>query len=138
MAHREGAKCRRHGSVGDGSCYRLFLIYLPMNSMNWILIAYLLGMLYLATRREKLSDLVAFRTAWICFALIPLSDAFLTVFRAGNFNDARDLALVEIWAEGLAWAFFGLSLLFLGKSLIPVASSPLVPAAQSHPEGKQP
>jgi hypothetical protein len=85
--------------------------------MNWILIAYLFGLLYLATHQEKILCEGSFRTAWIWFALIPVSQFFFALFRAGNFNSATDLALVEIWADGFGWLLLGISFLCLTSSI---------------------
>jgi len=85
--------------------------------MNWILIAYLLGLLYLATHRGKLLNAGSLRTAWIWFALVPINQFVFSLFRAGNVGSTHDLALVEIWADGISWLLLGISLLCLTGSL---------------------
>ena len=85
--------------------------------MNWILIAYLFGLLYLTTHTEKLANARPLRTAWIWFALIPLSKFFFSLIRAGNVGSPRGLALVEIWADGITWLLLGVSFLCLTGSL---------------------
>ncbi len=85
--------------------------------MIWILIAYLIGLLYLATHREKLSNAGSLRMAWIWFALIPIIQFFFSLFRAGNVGSARDLALVDVLADGVSWLLLGISLLCLTGSL---------------------
>lgn len=92
-----------------------------MNSMNWILIAYLIALLYLALNRSKLPNPLALRSAWIAFALIPISHFVFTLFRIGNLRDPRALALVELWADGIAWLLLGISFLFLTASIAPAS-----------------
>jgi len=85
--------------------------------MNWILIAYLFGLLYLATHKEKIPGAGSLRTAWVWFALIPISQFFFSLVRAGNVNSATDLALVEIWADGIGWLLLGISFFCLTSSI---------------------
>jgi hypothetical protein len=87
--------------------------------MTWLLIAYLIALLYIALRRGTSGNADAYRRAWIAFAAIPLSHFFFTLLRAGNFGDSRDLALVEIWADGFEWLLLGISMLFLTGTLAP-------------------
>jgi len=86
-------------------------------NMNWILIAYLFGLLYLATHKEKIPGAGSLRTAWVWFALIPLSQFLFALFRAGNVNSPPDLALVEIWADGIGWLLLGISFLCLTSNI---------------------
>jgi hypothetical protein len=81
--------------------------------MTWMLIAYLFGLLYVAVNRNKLAKSVSLRAAWVWFALVPLSQFVFALFRAGNIRSTTDLALVEIWADGIGWLFLGISLLCL-------------------------
>lgn len=90
--------------------------------MTWLLIAYLIGLLYFVANPGKVANRGAFRTAWIWFALIPVSNFVFALFRAGNISSTRDLALVEIWADGFGWLFFGISLLILMGALVPDVS----------------
>ena len=87
--------------------------------MTWILGAYLIALLYLSVRREKSSDNGSFRQAWITFAMIPFSHFFFTLVRAGNYPNPRDLALIEIWANGFEWLLLGISLMFLTGTIAP-------------------
>jgi hypothetical protein len=87
--------------------------------MPWILVAYLFALVYLTVHREKLPKSTSIRVAWFWFSLIPLSHFFFTLFRAGNYTSARDLALVEIWAEGVAWLLLGISWLRLFGNVFP-------------------
>lgn len=87
--------------------------------MIWLQIVYLLVLVYLVINKSKISNINLFRGAWIAFALIPISNAVFTVFRAGNIRSTRGLALVEVWSNGLAWLLFGISLLILINALIP-------------------
>jgi hypothetical protein len=91
--------------------------------MTWLLIAYLIALLYIALRRAVVPNGHAFRKAWIAFALIPISHFFFTLLRAGNFGDSRDLALVEIWADGVEWLLLGISMIFLTGTLVPGSSA---------------
>ncbi len=81
--------------------------------MNWILIAYLVVLVFLSTRQAALPRDASLRTAWKWFAVIPLSEFFFTLVRAGNSRDSQDLLLVEIWATGFAWLLLGISLFCL-------------------------
>jgi len=91
--------------------------------MTWILVAYLIALIYLSTRREKSSSNASLRQAWITFALIPLSHFVFTLFRIGNYQHPRDLALIELWATGFEWLLLGISLLFLTGTIAPENSS---------------
>ena len=90
--------------------------------MTWLLASYLIGLLYFAAKPEKISTKGAFRTAWIWFALIPVSNFVFALFRAGSIRSTRDLALVEIWADGFGWLFLGISFFVLIGSLVPDVS----------------
>ena len=81
--------------------------------MTWLLTAYLLAMIYLAVNPQKLPSSASLRLAWLWFAMIPISHFVFALFRAGYYPNAKDLALVEIWSDGIAWLLFGASLLCL-------------------------
>ena len=81
--------------------------------MNLILPAYLLALVYISAQRDRRSTMPSLRAAWIWFAMIPISHFVFTLFRAGSTPNVRDLALVEIWADGFAWLFLGISMLCL-------------------------
>lgn len=68
---------------------------------------------------RKVSNKGSFRAAWRWFALIPICNFVFTLFRAGNVRSTRDLALVEIWSNGFAWLFVGISFFFLLGALMP-------------------
>ena len=87
--------------------------------MNWILIVYLLVLIYLAVKRDRFPNAAALRPAWISFALIPISSFFFAMIRASNFRDPRDVALTEIWANGIEWLLLGISMLTLTGMLAP-------------------
>lgn len=89
--------------------------------MNWILIAYLLVLIFLATRLVDLQRRGSFRAAWITFAFIPLWHFLMHLFRAGNFRDVRTLQLIEIWDQAVPSLLLGISFLFLVGVLAPVA-----------------
>ena len=86
--------------------------------MTWILTAYLLGLLYFATNQDRLLSKQSFRQAWIWFVTIPISHFVFALIRAGNSRSPRDLALVEIWADGIAWLLLGISLFFMLGALV--------------------
>jgi hypothetical protein len=90
-----------------------------MKTIDWILTVYLLVLIYLALKRDKFEHNAPLRPAWITFALIPVSHFVFALFRAGNFPAPRDLALIEIWADGIAWLLLGASLLFLTGMIAP-------------------
>src|SRR5688572_5413581 len=87
--------------------------------MIWILIVYLLLLIFLAVRRDKFPNAAALRPAWISFALIPISSFVFALIRVGNIRDSHDLALVEIWSNGIEWLLLGISMLFLTGMLAP-------------------
>ena len=87
--------------------------------MTWLLIAYVLGLFYFAANPKKISNTGLFRAAWIWLGLIPVNHFIFTLFRAGNIRSTRDLALVEVWSNGISWLLLGISLLILINALIP-------------------
>ena len=91
--------------------------------MMWLQIVYFLILVYFVIDQSKISDKGFFRGAWITFAAIPIINAAFTLFRAGNHDDPQNLLLVEIWANGFALLFFGISFLILINALIPAEKS---------------
>ncbi|MDF7802211.1 hypothetical protein P4C99_22260, partial [Pontiellaceae bacterium B1224] len=87
--------------------------------MIWLQIVYLVILVYLVIDQSKISNKGLFRGAWITFSAIPIINAFFTLFRAGSIQSARKLALVEVWSNGFAWLFLGISFLILINALIP-------------------
>ena len=87
--------------------------------MNWILIAYLLGLIFLATKLEDATRRSSFRTAWIAFALIPLWQFFMHLFRAGNIRNVRAMQLIEVWDQAVPSLLLGISFLCLLGALAP-------------------
>lgn len=81
--------------------------------MKWIYLTYLLGLFYYAANQNKVVNKDAFRLAWIWFAIIPVSHFFFALLRAANHQSARDLRLVEIWADGIPPLLFGISLFMM-------------------------
>jgi hypothetical protein len=92
--------------------------------MTWLLIAYLLVLVYFTVNPGKRGRPGSFRLAWLLFAGIPLSHFFFALVRAGNMRDPRDLALTEVWADGVAWLLLGLSLIFLINAIAPAEENP--------------
>jgi hypothetical protein len=101
--------------------------------MTWLFIAYLIALLYIALRRAVAPNAHAFRKAWMAFALIFISHFFFTLLRAGNFGDSRDLALIEIWADGVEWLLLGISMIFLTGTLVPGSASAAFAASNPPP-----
>jgi len=87
--------------------------------MTWLLAAYLLGLLYFTANPDKVSNKETFRIAWIWFALIPIANFVFALFRAGNAGIAKDLLLVEIWSNGIAWLLLGISFFIFINALMP-------------------
>ena len=91
--------------------------------MTWILIAYLLVLIYLALHREKLVKGGSLRLAWMWFVAIPISHFVFALIRVGNVTSPRDLALIELWADGIEWLLLGGSLFVLTGALFQDRSS---------------
>ncbi len=100
--------------------------------MIWIQIAYLFALLYFSVSRKAPFRMAPLRTAWIWFSLIPISQFVFTLFRAANMRSERDLALIEVWADGVGWLLLGISFLCLTGCVAQGQSS----AAEWGPDGK--
>ena len=87
--------------------------------MNWILIAYLLGLIFLATKLEDTTRRNSFRAAWIAFALIPFWQFLMHLFRAGNIRDVRTMQLIEVWDLAVPSLLLGISFMCLVGALAP-------------------
>ncbi len=83
--------------------------------MTWLLLAYGIGMFYLAIHHDKLADKAAFARAWIVFAAIPASH-FIFVLLSLVIVQVN---LVTIWAEGVQWLLLGVSLFLLPAAIVP-------------------
>lgn len=83
--------------------------------MNWIFIAYLLALIYLTANGARFASPGSLQMAWRWFAMIPISHFIFALFRAGNLRNPHDLALVEVWADGIEWLLLGLSTFCLSK-----------------------
>lgn len=81
--------------------------------MKWILIAYLFALVYIAVNRSRFPKRGSLRSAWVWFALVPITQFVFTLFRAGTGGSGKALFLVETWADGIGWLFLGISLLCL-------------------------
>jgi hypothetical protein len=92
--------------------------------MNWIIATYLLALVYLSTHQERLPKRVSLHGAWFWFSLMPIGQFVFSLLRAANIRDPRDLALVEIWADGVGWLLLGISLLSLTGSIAAVQAQP--------------
>jgi bacteriorhodopsin len=87
--------------------------------MNWILIAYLLALIFLATKLEDARRRNSFRAAWITFALIPFWQFIMHLCRAGNLRSATALKLIDIWDLAIPSLLLGISFLCLVGALAP-------------------
>lgn len=92
--------------------------------MNWIFIAYLLGLIFLATKLRDAMRRSSFRAAWITFALIPFWHFIMHLCRAGNIRDSEALQLIEIWDHAIPSLLLGISFLFLVGALAPARVPP--------------
>jgi len=92
--------------------------------MTWIFVVYGALLFVLAFDRKRIVQESLFRVAWILYSCIPFTHAFFTLFRAGCSGSPRKLVLVEIWTNGFAWLFLGISLLILLNALIPGPPAP--------------
>jgi len=84
-----------------------------VGNMTWILVAYLLALVYIAGNRDKFLKNASLWPAWMWFSLVPVSRFVFALFRVGNMRSVRDLALIEVWADGVGWLLLGLSFLCL-------------------------
>ena len=91
--------------------------------MNWILIAYLLGLIFLATKLEDTTRRGSFRAAWITFALIPFWQFIMHLCRAGQLRDTRAQELIGIWEQAVPSLLLGVSFLCLLGALAPASWS---------------
>lgn len=91
--------------------------------MNWLLIAYLLALIFLALKLNDDSRRVSFREAWIAYALIPFWHFIMHLCRAGNIDDTRALALIEVWNQAVPSLLLGISFLYLLGALAPGGAS---------------
>jgi hypothetical protein len=101
--------------------------------MNHLLVALLIALAVISFRSDKAPNPSAIRMAWIWFACIPFTHVVTTLFRAGNYRNPYDIALVEIWSDGFQWLFLGLSIVSLANvfTFPPVSSS--TPRVSSSP-----
>jgi len=88
--------------------------------MTWIILFLFLVLSYLSVYRDRLESTSNLRPAWGWFSGVFLSQAAMTLFRAGYYDNPQDLMLIEIWTSGLVLFFLGMSILqlpslFLGK-----------------------
>ena len=81
--------------------------------MTWLLIVYFVGLFYLALNQNKIANKFSFRVAWSFYASIPACNFLFTLFRLGNIRVSRNLAVVELWANGIPWLLLSISLFFL-------------------------
>lgn len=87
--------------------------------MNWIFVAYMLALIFLATKLEDARRRSSFRAAWITFALIPFWQFIMHLCRAGNMRSTRALELIGVWEDAIPSLLLGISLLCLLGALAP-------------------
>jgi hypothetical protein len=92
------------------------MVTLCTSLMHWLLIAQLLVLTFVSVRMDAAAARGGLTMAWCCLAAAPLSRFVMALFRAGNMGIARDMALIEVWADGLTWLFVGLSIFCLGRA----------------------
>ena len=92
--------------------------------MNWILIAYLLGLIFLSTRTDDPGKRDSLRAAWIAFSLTFFWAVFMNLIRAGNIDDSRDLILIQVWEVAGQSLLLGISFLKLLGVIAPRQSEP--------------
>ena len=97
--------------------------------MNYLSVTLLVTLVVISFRSDKAPNPSGIRMAWIWFACIPFTHVVTTLFRAGNYRNPYDIALVEIWSDGFQWLFLGLSILALVNVFAPAAA----PRASSPP-----
>jgi hypothetical protein len=85
--------------------------------MYWILAAYVLALALLTFKPERFPADPALRKAWTWVAIIPMSHFAFALLRVGNYTDPRDLMLIGLWEEGIAWLLLGLSILALASGI---------------------
>ncbi len=96
--------------------------------MIWLHTLYLLGLLVLGMKLQDPSRRRSFRRAWIAFALIPVWQFLMHLFRAGSLRSPHDLAVIEVWNQAVPSLLLGLSFLLLVGAL-----APNTPSNQSTP-----
>lgn len=87
--------------------------------MNWIHIVYFITLIYLSTKLDDPKKRKSFRASWIIFAVIPLWEFLMHLFRAGNILNPKALSLVQVWEGGVSSLLFGISLLCFVNVLAP-------------------
>jgi hypothetical protein len=87
--------------------------------MNWILIAYLPALIFLATKLEDATRRSSLRAAWITFALIPFWQFIMHLCRAGNIRSTTALKLIDTWDQAIPCLLLGISFLCLVGALAP-------------------
>ncbi len=99
--------------------------------MTWILLVYLGGLLYIASNHARIRNKNGFRVAWIWFGLILVVHFIFALFRAGNISSSHDLALIEVWSNGISSLLLAISFFVLLGAMVPVDSSSAEQGAES-------
>ena len=98
--------------------------------MTWLILGYGAGLLFLAINHNKLADKAVFSTAWILFAMIPISRCVFALLTLANVT----FATIGLWSQCIEWLLLGVSFLLLFKAIIPydqINSKPSVKLSDS-------
>lgn len=87
--------------------------------MNWLMIAYFLGLLYFAANPTRIANRNRFRLAWMLFAAVPIVSGVFTFLRVFTVGFTRSMAVLEIIGNALSWAALGVSLIVLFGAILP-------------------
>jgi hypothetical protein len=79
--------------------------------MTWFLIAYFIGLFYLALNRDKIAGKQDFRTAWRLYAYIMITYAAASLLGMVPFS--------EIICNAVKWVLLGVSMFYLIKAMVP-------------------
>jgi hypothetical protein len=101
------------------------------NTMTWLLIVYLAGLLYIASNHAKIRNKHDFRVAWIWFGLILVVHFVFAVCRAGNIRSPQNLVLIEVWSNGVSSLLLAISFFVLLGAMVPIDTSNAEPDAES-------
>lgn len=85
---------------------------------TWLFLAYGSALYWLLIRPALVKKPDSLRVAWRWYATAMLCHACFAVFRAANADSVADLAIVEIWSQGMSWACLGICTLFLPTALL--------------------
>lgn len=85
--------------------------------MNWILIAYLLGLIFISAKLNEGGRAGSLGPAWVFLAIIPIWQFVMDVCRAANLQSLTAVRLIEVVGQAAPSLFLGISMLCLGRAL---------------------